>query len=144
MSPKLKRLILFGIAALFLTTAAVLTLAALKENIVYFYTPSEIDKLEIGNRVIRMGGLVQKGSIYIDGLTARFIVEDVKSQQAVIYTGALPDIFRGGQGVIVEGKFNQDTFNAYIVMAKHDEQYMPREVADKLKEQGVWQGDSKK
>ena len=91
-----------------------------------------------------MGGLVQKGSINIDGLTARFIVEDVKSQEAVIYTGALPDIFRGGQGVIVEGKFNQDTFNAYIVMAKHDEQYMPREVADKLKEQGVWQGDSKK
>ena len=85
MSPKLKRLILFGIAALFLSTAVGLTLAALKENIVYFYTPSEIDKLEIGNRVIRMGGLVQKGSINIDGLTARFIVEDVKSQEAVLY-----------------------------------------------------------
>ncbi len=144
MSPKLQRLILFGVAGLFLTTAVGLTLAALKENIVYFYTPSEIDKKEIGNRAIRIGGLVQKNSISVVGLTAYFIVEDVKSQQAVTYTGALPDIFRGGQGVIVEGKFNEDTFNANTVMAKHDEQYMPREVADKLKEQGIWQGDSKK
>ena len=73
-----------------------------------------------------------------------FIVEDVKSQQAVTYTGALPDIFRSGQGVIVEGEFKKDTFNAITVMAKHDEQYMPREVADKLKEQGVWQGEANK
>ena len=144
MSPKLKRLILFGVAAIFLATAVGLTVSALKENIVYFYTPSDIDTLEIGNRAIRMGGLVQKDSIRIDGLTARFVVEDVNSQQAVIYTGALPDIFRGGQGVIVEGKFNNDTFNADTVMAKHDEQYMPREVADKLKEQGVWQGEATK
>ena len=97
MSPKLKRLILFGVAAIFLATAVGLSMSALKENIVYFYTPSEIDTLEIGNRAIRMGGLVQKDSIRIDGLTARFVVEDVNSQQAVIYTGALPDIFRGGQ-----------------------------------------------
>ena len=144
MSPKLKRLILFGIATIFLATAVGLTLSALKENIVYFYTPSEIDTLEIGNRAIRMGGLVKKDSIHIDGLTARFVVEDVNGQQAVIYKGALPDIFRGGQGVIVEGEFNNDTFNADTVMAKHDEQYMPREVADKLKEQGVWQGEANK
>ena len=144
MSPKLKRLLLFGVAGVFLTTAAGLTLSTLKENIIYFHTPSEIDKLKVGSRTVRIGGLVKKNSINIDGLTASFVIEDVKSEQAVTYTGALPDIFRGGQGVIVEGKFNKDTFIANTVMAKHDEQYMPREVADKLKEQGVWQGDLKK
>ena len=106
MSPKLKRLLLFGVAGVFLTTAAGLTLSTLKENIIYFHTPSEIDRLKVGSRTVRIGGLVKKDSINIDGLTASFVVEDVKSEQAVTYTGALPDIFRGGQGVIVEGKFN--------------------------------------
>lgn len=141
MSPKSKRLLLFGISAAFLLSAAGLTLSALKENIVYFYTPSELDILEIGTRSIRVGGLVQKNSIIIDGLTANFIIEDSESQLKVSYTGALPDIFRDGQGVIAEGKFYNGAFKADVVMAKHDEQYMPREVAEKLKEQGVWQGE---
>ena len=141
MSPKSKRLLLFGISAAFLLSAAGLTLSALKENIVYFYTPSELDILEIGGRSIRVGGLVQKNSIIIDGLTTNFIIEDSESQLKVSYTGALPDIFRDGQGVIAEGKFYNSAFKADVVMAKHDEQYMPREVAEKLKEQGVWQGE---
>ncbi len=141
MSPKSKRLLLLGISAAFLLSAAGLTLSALKENIVYFYTPSELDTLEIGARSIRVGGLVQKNSIIIDGLTANFIIEDSESQLKVSYTGALPDIFRDGQGVIAEGKFYNSAFKADVVMAKHDEQYMPREVAEKLKEQGVWQGE---
>ena len=144
MSPKSKRLMLFFVATVFLATAAGLTLSALKENIVYFFTPSEINLQEIGNRSVRIGGLVQSGSIKIERLTASFIIEDADSQQVVLYKGALPDIFRDGQGVIAEGKFNTNIFIADVVMAKHDEQYMPREIADKLKEQGVWQGDATK
>ena len=142
MSPKSNRLILFCVAAAFLISAAILTLSALEENIVYFYTPSELDRSEIGSRPIRIGGLVKKDSININGLTTRFVIEDATSQQVVIYTGALPDIFRDGQGVIAEGKFENKFFKANVVMAKHDEKYMPREVADKLKEQGVWQGET--
>ena len=144
MSPKTNRFIIFCVAAAFLITAAALTLSALEENIVYFYTPSELDRSEIGSRPIRIGGLVKKDSIYITGLTARFVIEDATSEQTVIYTGALPDIFRDGQGVIAEGKFDNKFFKASVVMAKHDEKYMPREVADKLKEQGVWQGEASK
>ena len=144
MLSKSNRLILFFVSAVFLLSATTLTLLALKENIVYFYTPSELDRSEIGSRSIRIGGLVKKDSIHIDGLTARFIIEDANSQQMVIYKGALPDIFRDGQGVIAEGKFESKTFKADVVMAKHDEKYMPREVADKLKEQGVWQGENSK
>ena len=140
MSPKSNRLILFFVAAAFLASAAALTLSALDENIIYFYTPSELDRSEIGSSSIRIGGLVKKDSININGLTTRFVIEDATSQQIVIYTGALPDIFRDGQGVIAEGKFENKFFTANVVMAKHDEKYMPREVADKLKEQGVWQG----
>ena len=142
MSPKSNRLILFCVAATFLISAAILTLSALEENIVYFYTPSELDRSEIGSSSIRIGGLVKKDSININGLTTRFVIEDATSQQVVIYTGALPDIFRDGQGVIAEGKFENKFFKANVVMAKHDEKYMPREVADKLKEQGVWQGET--
>ena len=142
MSSKSNRLILFCVAAAFLISAAILTLSALEENIVYFYTPSELDRSEIGSNFIRIGGLVKKDSININGLTTRFVIEDATSQQVVIYTGVLPDIFRDGQGVIAEGKFENKFFKANLVMAKHDEKYMPREVADKLKEQGVWQGET--
>ena len=142
MSPKSNRLILFCVAAAFLIYAAILTLSALEENIVYFYTPSELDRSEIGSSSIRIGGIVKKDSININGLTTRFVIEDATSQQVVIYTGALPDIFRDGQGVIAEGKFENKFFKANVVMAKHDEKYMPREVAAKLKEQGVWQGET--
>ena len=110
MSPKSNRLILFCVAAAFLISAALLTLSALEENIVYFYTPSELDRSEIGSRSIRIGGLVKKDSININGLTTRFVIEDATSQQTVIYTGALPDIFRDGQGVIAEGKFKNKFF----------------------------------
>ena len=144
MSPKSNRLILFFVAATFLLLAAALTLSALRENIVYFYTPSELNRSEMGGRSIRIGGLVKKDSIQIDGMTTRFIIEDARGQQMVTYSGALPDIFRDGQGVIAEGKFENKTFKADVVMAKHDEKYMPREVADKLKEQGIWQGEERK
>ena len=144
MSPKSNRLILFFVAATFLLLAAALTLSALRENIVYFYTPSELSRSEMGGRSIRIGGLVKKDSIQIDGMTTRFIIEDARGQQMVTYSGALPDIFRDGQGVIAEGKFENKTFKADVVMAKHDEKYMPREVADKLKEQGIWQGEERK
>ena len=144
MSPKSNRLILFFVAATFLLFAAALTLSALKENIVYFYTPSELSRSEMDGRSVRIGGLVKKNSIQINGMTTRFIIEDASGQQMVTYSGALPDIFRDGQGVIAEGKFENKTFRADVVMAKHDEKYMPREIADKLKEQGVWQGEESK
>ena len=84
--------------------------------------------------------MVAPDSVDIDGLTANFIITDDTAQIAVSYNGALPDLFREGQGIVAEGRFDQKQFIADTVLAKHDETYMPREIADKLKEQGVWQG----
>jgi cytochrome c-type biogenesis protein CcmE len=84
---------------------------------------------------------VKDSSADIDGLSATFILTDQNNNISVRYDGALPDLFREGQGIIAEGKFNGDIFVADIVLAKHDETYMPREVADSLKQKGLWQGD---
>ena len=119
-----------------------LILYAIRDTIVFFYTPSEIAEKNVspGTR-IRLGGLVEKGSVTKEtGTITAFIVTDTIAQMKVRYEGHLPDLFREGQGVVAEGTQGPDgVFVADTVLAKHDENYMPKDVADKLKEKGVWQ-----
>ena len=141
MTAKSKRLFVVAIIASLLGTAALLVLGALRENIVFFYTPSEISQSDRqSGRQLRLGGLVKDGSVKIDGMQSVFIVTDGSADITVRYDNALPSLFREGQGVVAEGQIENGIFTAQNVLAKHDENYMPAEVADKLKEQGVWQG----
>lgn len=133
-------LILSGLAVLGL--AAGLVLYALRDTIVFFYTPSEVaEKSLVAGQRIRLGGLVEKGSVVRgEGTAVKFVVTDMIKALPVTYSGQLPDLFREGQGVVAEGKLDQaGTFIADTVLAKHDENYMPKEVADALKAKGVWQ-----
>ena len=143
MTAKSKRLfVITGIASL-LGIAAMLVLGALRDNIVFFYTPSEISQSDRqSGRQLRLGGLVKDGSVEIDGMQSVFIVTDGSADIFVRYNNALPSLFREGQGVVAEGQIENGIFMAQNVLAKHDENYMPVEVADKLKEQGVWQGST--
>ena len=132
-------LVLSGLGALAL--AAGLVLFALRDTIVFFYTPSEIAEKHIGSgQRIRLGGLVETGSLVRgEGLTVKFVVTDKIKAMPVVYSGQLPDLFREGQGVVAEGRLDPaGTLVADTVLAKHDERYMPKEVADALKAKGVW------
>ena len=139
LTPKQRRLIAIAIIAALLAGAVTLVLGALRENIVFFYTPSEIPA-DIEGRPVRLGGLVKDGSVRIDGLESSFIVTDGEAEIAVSFDGALPSLFREGQGVVAEGRITNGALIASNVLAKHDETYMPREVADSLRDKGVWQG----
>jgi len=127
-----------------LALAVGLVLMALRDSIVFFYTPSEVAEkhLDTGQR-FRLGGLVENGSLKRgEGTTVSFVITDKRATLPVTYTGVLPDLFREGQGVVAEGALTSEgVFHADSVLAKHDEKYMPPEVAKKLKEQGVWRGD---
>jgi cytochrome c-type biogenesis protein CcmE len=142
MTRKKRRLVLITSALAVLGLALGLILIALRDNIVFFYGPSELaQKAPQEGQRLRIGGLVKQGSLTHedDGNTVRFAVTDTKQQVEVIYTGVLPDLFREGQGVVAEGTLGRDKiFRADSILAKHDERYMPREVADALKKQGVW------
>jgi cytochrome c-type biogenesis protein CcmE len=144
MTRKQRRGILIGTCLAVLGVAVGLVLYAMRDSIVFFYTPSEVAKMGIapGTR-FRLGGLVETGSVVRgEGTSVRFAVTDKTSTLPVPYTGVLPDLFREGQGVVTEGTIEPDgVFHADNVLAKHDETYMPPEVAQKLKEQGVWRGD---
>ena len=141
MTAKSKRFfVTAGIASL-LGIAAMLVLGALRDNIVFFYTPSEIIQSDRSSlQQLRLGGLVKDGTVKIEGMQSVFIVTDGNVDITVRYNNALPSLFREGQGVVAEGQIENGIFMAQNVLAKHDENYMPAEVADKLKEQGVWQG----
>ncbi|MDJ1462131.1 cytochrome c maturation protein CcmE [Nitratireductor sp. GZWM139] len=144
MTRKQKRLAVIAGAIGFLGLATGLTLYALGEQTSYFYMPGDLEERPVaaGQR-IRLGGLVEKGSIQRgDDTYVRFAVTDGTESVAVQYSGILPDLFREEQGVVTEGAFDQNrNFIADTVLAKHDENYMPREVADSLKEKGVWKED---
>lgn len=142
MTRKQRRLTIIGACGAVLTVALGLVLFAMRETIVFFNAPTDVVEkgVQPGQR-IRLGGLVKEGSIIRgDGKTVTFEVTDTRHAIPVTYTGILPDLFREGQGVVAEGvmiaggKFKADT-----VLARHDENYMPREVADALKKQGHWQ-----
>ena len=141
MTRKKRRLVLISSAFAVLCLALGLVLVALRDNIVFFYGPSELaQKAPHEGQRLRIGGLVKQGSLVREGEnTVRFAVTDTKQEVEVTYTGLLPDLFREGQGVVAEGTLGQDkVFHADSILAKHDERYMPREVADALKKQGVW------
>ena len=146
MTRKQRRLTLIGAALGVLALAAALVLGALRESIVFFNSPTDVVEKDIkpGTR-IRIGGLVREGSVSRSGddsTTVRFEVTDGKSSVKVAYRGLLPDLFREGQGVVAEGALEPGgTFRADSVLAKHDETYMPKEVADALKKQGHWKED---
>lgn len=141
MVPKRKRMIIIASYAALFGVAVTLTLTALQDNIVFFYTPKEIAETRMqSGQQLRLGGMVKAGSLDIDGLNSQFVVTDGEHDIAVHYDDALPSLFREGQGVVAEGRILDGIFIADNVLAKHDENYMPAEVADKLKEQGVWQG----
>lgn len=142
MTRKQKRLSTIAGGLAFLGMAAALVLFALGQKTSYFYMPAELAAAELttGQRV-RLGGLVEDGSVIRgQGTEVRFAVSDGEASIKVAYDGILPDLFREGQGVVTEGVLAGDgSFRADTVLAKHDENYMPKEVADSLKEKGVWQ-----
>src|ERR1700730_685573 len=141
MTCKKRRLVLISTALAALSLALGLVLLALRDNIVLFYGPGELaQKAPRAGQRLRIGGIVRQGSLVHEGdRTVRFAVTDKKQDVLVTYTGLLPDLFREGQGVVAEGTRGHDKFvHADSILAKHDERYMPREVADALKKQGVW------
>ena len=142
MTRKQRRAVLIGTCLAVLGVAVGLVLFALRESIVFFYTPSEVAEkhLETGQR-FRLGGLVENGSVKRgEGATVGFVITDKRSTLPVTFTGVLPDLFREGQGVVAQGSLGGDgVFTATQVLAKHDEKYMPPEVAAALKKSGRWQ-----
>ena len=178
LSPKAQRGIGIAIMLGLIAAAVWLVLVALKDNVAYFYSPSELIGKSPDKKYLRVGGLVVEGSVIIDGKQVRFTISDGAQTVRIHYEGILPDLFREGQGIIAQGVIaqsiiaqdtitqdttDQDTitqdataqdttdqgpydgvvFNADTILAKHDETYMPREVADALKKRGVWKPESK-
>jgi cytochrome c-type biogenesis protein CcmE len=140
-----RRRMVFVLTGMALLSAAVgLVLVALEDTVTFFYSPSEVEaEAPPAERAFRLGGLVEEDSVkkMADGLTVEFRITDLAASVPVSYRGILPDLFREGQGVITEGTLGADgVFVAREVLAKHDETYMPREVADALKESGQWRG----
>jgi cytochrome c-type biogenesis protein CcmE len=143
MSRKRRRLIVVLVGLAMLGGATALVLAAFNDNLVFFYSPSDLAEKAVGpERRIRIGGLVEDQSVVheANGREVSFQVTDGKKDLKVVFDGLLPDLFREGQGVVAEGKLRSDgVFVASSVLAKHDEKYMPPEVADALKRSGHWQ-----
>ena len=144
MTRKGRRLAIVSAAGFTLTIAVGLILFALRGSIVFFYGPTEMaEKAPPRGTHLRIGGLVKRGSLTDEGSsTVVFAVTDLKYDIKVSYTGLLPDLFREGQGVVAEGTVEgPGLFHADTVLAKHDERYMPKDVADKLKQQGTWRNE---
>ena len=147
MTRKQRRGVIIGSAVTVLAVALVLVLIALSSYVDVFRTPTALKKEPVpAGTIFRLGGLVATGSVQRGkGIDVTFSVTDTVETVQVRYSGILPDLFREGQGVITQGKLDATgTFIAVSVLAKHDESYMPPEVAKALKEQGVWQGNPPK
>lgn len=139
MTRKQRRLTLIAAGGIVLALAALLTLSALRDSITFFASPSELaENPPPPGKRLRIGGLVKEGSISKEGVLVRFEVTDGEKSVPVRYQGMLPDLFREKQGVVAEGTFEDGIFAARTILAKHDENYMPREVVDALKDKGVW------
>ena len=141
MSLRFQRLLLIILTLVIILSAVLLILYNARENVSYFYTPSEIDKSEIIiNKIIRIGGFVENDSFNkISSSKFKFRITDEKASILVTFDGILPDLFREGQGAVIEGAFvNNDVFNATSVFAKHDENYMPASIKEDLKDTGYW------
>ena len=141
MSLRFQRLLLILLTLAIILSAVLLILYNTRENVSYFYTPSEIDKSDIVlNKIIRIGGFVENDSFNkISSSSFKFRITDEKASILVTFDGILPDLFREGQGAVIEGAFvNDKIFDANNVFAKHDENYMPASIKDKLEDTGYW------
>ncbi len=134
MKPRHKRIaIAVGVVAA-VGVAVGLVLNAFQSNLVFFYSPSQIASNEApANRTFRLGGMVEEGSVKREGVTVRFVVTDTAKTVPVRYEGILPDLFKEGKGVVAQGQLQDGVFVAREVLAKHDENYMPPEAAEALK-----------
>ena len=145
MTRKKRRLYLLGLSLTGLGVAAALILIAFQDNLLFFYSPTDLQSRSLAaDQRFRLGGLVAEESLehLADGVTVRFVVTDLAHTVPVVFTGIPPDLFGEGQGVIAEGRLRADgVFVASDVLAKHDETYMPREVAEALKASGEWRGE---
>jgi len=146
MTRKRRRLLIVVCGMAALAAAVAMVLSAFNDNLVFFYGPTELAAKKIApGRLVRIGGLVETNSVVHQGHTVRFKVTDNKTDLGVTYDGILPDLFREGQGVVAEGRLDgKGGFVATNVLAKHDEKYMPPEVADALKKAGRWQEGERK
>mgnify|MGYP001159671584 FL=1 len=143
MKPKNKRLSLIVATLTALAASVALILVAFEDNVVFFYSPSDLlKKRPSPTQKLRIGGLVKKDSIRREpGVTeVSFEVTDLNNSVPVVFNGILPDLFREEQGVVAEGRYREQLFYATQILAKHDEQYMPPEVAESLKKSGKWKG----
>ena len=138
LTPRQKRFAWIGLGLAAIATAVGLVLYALSSNIVFFFTPTQVAKNEAPQgRAFRIGGLVEPESVKRDGLDVRFRVTDGAQAIPVVYRGTLPDLFKEGKGVVAQGQLGADgVFKAAEVLAKHDENYMPPEAAEALKQAG--------
>ena len=141
---KQKRLLIIGGIGLVLVIALGLVLTALSDQIVFFYTPSEVAAKHVPvGQAMRLGGMVKDGSYKKDGDNNTFVLTDETGAITVNFRGILPDLFREGQGIVAEGKMAADgTFIASSVLAKHDENYIPKEIVDEMKKRGDWNPDN--
>ncbi len=139
---KRKRFMLIGGALVVLAIAVGLMLMAFSQDIRFFRTPADLTEQEITSGArFRLGGLVEEGSVTREGSELHFTVTDTIKTVNVVFEGIAPDLFREGQGVVAEGRFGPDgVFRADNVLAKHDENYVPKDLADSLKKKGVWEG----
>jgi len=145
MKRKHKRLSFVFLGVLALGAAAALILTAFEDNIVFFHSPTEIVQKDLRpEQRLRVGGLVKEGSVKRAGTDAivRFQVTDLTTTLPISFKGILPDLFREGQGIVAEGHYQNGVFVATEVLAKHDETYMPKEVADALRKSGKWKGEA--
>ena len=145
MKPKSQRLIILFFFLTLLGLSTFLVLKSLEDNIVYFYSPTDINKKILSNEIdlskrIRIGGLVKENSILKEGKKISFKIHDGIDEILVIYNGILPDLFREEQGIVALGKIENKNFSAIEILAKHDENYMPKEDSDMLKKNGKWKG----
>jgi cytochrome c-type biogenesis protein CcmE len=139
MTPKRQRLLfaVFGVGLL--VAATLLMMNAFRDHVVFFYTPSDLQHRQVAeSQLIRIGGLVEQGSVAQDGRRVTFIVTDLTATLPVHYEGILPALFREGQGVVAEGRLRDGALHAAKLLAKHDENYMPPEVAEALQKSGRW------
>lgn len=137
LKPRHKRLAIAGGIVVAVGAIAALVLNAFQSNLVFFYSPSQIAAQEAPvGRTFRLGGMVEEGSVKRDGVNVQFVVTDTAKTVAVQYQGILPDLFKEGKGVVAQGQLKDGVFVAREVLAKHDENYMPPEAAEALKQAG--------
>jgi cytochrome c-type biogenesis protein CcmE len=148
MKPKHQRLLFVVISMVFLCVGTLLTMSAFRSNLIFFYSPTDLQKYisehkSQEDKTIRIGGLVKSGSIKNNDGNVDFVITDGNADIEVSYKGIVPNLFREGQGCIAEGNLSPDgKFTAQRILAKHDEKYMPKEVVDALKRSGEWRGNS--